>query len=233
MALPYFFEPSVAFTSTHFQLSEETSKHCIQVLRMKAGELLELTNGKGGLYTASIAQEDKRHCTVVLEKETIIPAPEKQISIAISLLKNASRFEWFLEKATEIGVTEIIPLICSRTEHSRFRFDRMQQILVAAMLQSQQSWLPVLHEPVKLSSCIAAANQTQKLIAHCQENQKTSLADIKTKNNTLLLIGPEGDFTSQEITLALDKGFEPVSLGNTRLRTETAGIVGATLLAIS
>lgn len=232
MALPYFFEPSVAFTSTHFQLSEETSKHCIQVLRMKSGEALELTNGKGGLYTASIAQEDKRHCTVVIEKETLTPAPEKQISIAISLLKNASRFEWFLEKATEIGVSEIIPLICTRTEHSRFRFDRMQQILVAAMLQSQQSWLPVLHEPVKIASCITDAPQTQKLIAHCEENQKTSLAGIETANNSLLLIGPEGDFTPQEITLALDKGFEPVSLGNTRLRTETAGIVGATLLSI-
>lgn len=232
MALPYFFEPSVAFTSTHFQLSEETSRHCIQVLRMKSGEPLELTNGKGGLYTASIAQEDKRHCTVVIEKETIVPAPQKQISIAISLLKNASRFEWFLEKATEIGITEIIPLICARTEHTRFRFDRMQQILVAAMLQSQQSWLPTLHEPVKIGTLIHNATQTQKLIAHCEENKKTSLAGIKTENNSLLLIGPEGDFTPQEITMALDKGFEPVSLGNTRLRTETAGIVGATLLAI-
>ncbi len=199
---------------------------------MKSGEALELTNGKGGLYTASIAQEDKRHSTVIIEKETIVPAPEKKISIAISLLKNASRFEWFLEKATEIGVTEIIPLICARTEHHRFRFDRMQQILVAAMLQSQQTWLPVLHEPVKFASCISDAIQTQKLIAHCEENQKTSLADIKTKNSSMLLIGPEGDFTSQEITWALDKGFEPVSLGNTRLRTETAGIVGATLLSI-
>lgn len=232
MALPYFFEPSVSFTSGHFQLSEETSKHCIQVLRMKAGEALELTNGKGGLYTANIAQEDKRHSTVIIEKETIVAAPEKKISIAISLLKNASRFEWFLEKATEIGVTEIIPLICSRTEHHRFRFDRMQQILIAAMLQSQQSWLPVLHEPVKFNAFVSGATQTQKLIAHCEENRKTSLANIKTENSSLLLIGPEGDFTSQEITWALDNGFEPVSLGNTRLRTETAGIVAATLLSI-
>jgi len=232
MSLPYFFEPSVSFSPTHFQLSEETSKHCIQVLRMKSGEPLELTNGKGGLYTARITQEDKRHCTVVIEKENIIPAPQKKISIAISLLKNTSRFEWFLEKATEIGITEIIPLICSRTEHTRFRFDRMQQILVAAMLQSQQSWLPILHEPVKIANCINEATPTQKLIAHCEENQKTSLSNIKKENNCLLLIGPEGDFTVQEITAALEKGFIPVSLGNTRLRTETAGIVGATLLAI-
>lgn len=233
MSLPYFFEPAVSFSQTHFQLSEETSKHCIQVLRMKSGELLELTNGKGGLYTAGIAQEDKKHCTVIIEKETIIPPSQKKISIAISLLKNTSRFEWFLEKATEIGISEIIPLICTRTEHTRFRFDRMQQIVVSAMLQSQQSWLPVLHEPVKITTYINGATQKQKLIAHCEENQKTVLSGIKKENDSLLLIGPEGDFTPQEITIALDKGFEPVSLGNTRLRTETAGLVGATLLAIS
>ena len=233
MSLPYFFEPTVTYTSNHFQLSEETSKHCIQVLRMKLGEQLELTNGKGKLYTASIAEEDKKNCMVILEKETIIEPPQQQICIAISLLKNTSRFEWFLEKATEIGVTEIMPLICARTEHTRFRSDRMQQILVAAMLQSQQSWLPVLHEPQKIASLINSATQKQKLIAHCEEHQKTSLVGIKKENNSLLLIGPEGDFTPQEITMALDKGFNPVSLGNTRLRTETAGIVGATLLAIS
>lgn len=231
MSLPYFFEPAISFSSTHFQLGEETSKHCIQVLRMKSGELLELTNGSGGLYTARIAQEDKRHCTVVIEKETIVPPPQRKIGIGISLLKNTSRFEWFLEKATEIGVSEIIPLICARTEHTRFRHDRMQQILVAAMLQSQQSWLPVLRDPIKIAAFIDNTTYTQKLIAHCEENQKTALTGIETKNNTLLLIGPEGDFTAQEIAHALNNNFLPVSLGNTRLRTETAGIVGATLLA--
>lgn len=232
MALPYFFEPTVSFASTLFQLSEETSKHCIQVLRMKSGEPLELTNGKGALFTASIAQEDKKHCTVIIEKETIVPVPKKQITIAISLLKNTSRFEWFLEKATEIGVTEIIPLICDRTEHTRFRTERMQQIVVAAMLQSQQSWLPILHEPEKISHIIQTSRHSQKLIAHCEENQKTSISEIKKDNHAILLIGPEGDFTPQEITKALENGFDPVSLGNTRLRTETAGIVGATILAL-
>lgn len=232
MSLPYFFEPAVSLISTHFQLSEETSKHCIQVLRMKSGEQLQLTNGKGGLYTASIAQEDKRHCTVIIEKENITEAPAQNITIAISLLKNASRFEWFLEKATEIGVTEIIPLICDRTEHTRFRTERMQQIVVAAMLQSQQSWLPILHEPEKISHIIQTSHHSQKLIAHCEENQKTSISEIKKDNQVILLIGPEGDFTPLEITKALENGFEPVSLGNTRLRTETAGIVGATMLAL-
>ena len=176
MSLPYFFEPAVSLSATHFQLSEETSKHCIQVLRMKSGEQLQLTNGKGGLYTASIAQEDKRHCTVVIEKENLTEAPAQNITIAISLLKNASRFEWFLEKATEIGINEIIPLISDRTEHTRFRTDRMQQIVVAAMLQSQQTWLPILHEPEKFSKIIQTNRHSQKLIAHCEENQKTSIS---------------------------------------------------------
>lgn len=233
MALPYFFEPTVSLSASLFELSEETSKHCIQVLRMKAGEQLQLTNGRGGLYTASIKQEDKRHCTVTIESELQTPAPAKKISIAISLLKNASRFEWFLEKATEIGVTEIIPIICTRTEHNRFRFDRMQQILISAMLQSQQSWLPVLQDPIKLPSLIQQAPQQQKLIAHCEEDQKKSITSITPADSVLMLIGPEGDFTPQEITLALDHSFTPVTLGNTRLRTETAGIVAASILCVN
>lgn len=230
MALPYFYEPTVSILSPQFQLSEETSKHCVQVLRMKTGEQLQLTNGKGGLYTASISHEDKRHCMVLVEKEELISPPSKKISIAISLLKNTSRFEWFLEKATEIGVSEIIPLICSRTEHTRFRLDRMQQIVIAAMLQSQQSWLPILHEPIKFSSVINDASYTQKLVAHCEEQQKTPIHSLPISDSTLMLIGPEGDFTPQEIHTALDHLFIPVTLGNTRLRTETAGIVAATYL---
>ena len=233
MALPYFYEPAISILSPQFQLSEETSKHCIQVLRMKTGEQLQLTNGKGGLYTASISHEDKRHCMVLVEKEELIPSPSKKISIAISLLKNASRFEWFLEKATEIGVSEIIPLICSRTEHTRFRFERMNQIVIAAMLQSQQSWLPTLHEPIKFSALVNDSKHVQKLIAHCEEEQKTSIQSLTNSNNTLMLIGPEGDFTPQEINTALDHSFIPVTLGNTRLRTETAGIVAATFLAVN
>ncbi|HCL05773.1 MAG TPA: rRNA methyltransferase, partial [Chitinophagaceae bacterium] len=169
---------------------------------MKSGEALELTNGKGGLYTASIAQEDKRHCTVVIEKETIVPAPEKQISIAISLLKNASRFEWFLEKATEIGITEIIPLICTRTEHTRFRFDRMQQILVAAMLQSQQSWLPELTEPVHFKEWISKAGSGNKYIAHCLDTEKHILTGSALARDKIICIGPEGDFSPAEIDMA-------------------------------
>ena len=232
MALPFFYESTVAASSSLFELSEETSKHCIQVLRMRAGERIQLTNGTGGLYTASIAHEDKKHCTVNIESAKQYAAPEKKTTIAVSLLKNASRFEWFLEKATEIGVTEIIPLICNRTEHTRFRFDRMQQILISAMLQSQQSWLPVLHEPIKLQTLFQGNAATQKLIAHCEEDTKTPIQSISLTDSVLMLIGPEGDFTPEEIKLAISHNYQPISLGNTRLRTETAAIVASTFLAM-
>ncbi len=231
MSLPFFYEQNISSPSSHFTLSEETSKHCIQVLRMKAGSLLQLTDGKGNLYTASIVGEDKKKTVVLIDSQTIVPPPSKKISIAISLLKNASRFEWFLEKATEIGVTEIQPLISQRTEHTRFRNDRMQGIVIAAMLQSQQAWLPVLHEPVSFTDCINNAHWQQKLVAHCEEgNTKQLIKNIPSSFETQILIGPEGDFTPEEIKLALDNHYLPVSLGNTRLRTETAGIVAATLL---
>jgi 16S rRNA (uracil1498-N3)-methyltransferase len=145
-------------------------------------------------------------------------------------LKNASRFEWFLEKATEIGVTEIIPVISKRTERQHFRFDRMNGILIAAMLQSQQTFLPVLHEPIFYSEIFKFSGCETKLIAHCVDDNKVEIKDITISNNTQILIGPEGDFMPDEIAQALQHNYQPVTLGNTRLRAETAGIVAATLL---
>jgi 16S rRNA (uracil1498-N3)-methyltransferase len=231
MSLPFFYEPGLTDSSPHFTLSEETSKHCIQVLRMKLGEKLQLTDGKGTLVTAAIASEDKKKAVVTIEKAENIPPPSKKISIAISLLKNVSRFEWFLEKATEIGVTHIQPLICARTEHERFKTERMQGILISAMLQSQQVWLPEMPDPMQFERYISQKTAAQKLIAHCEENEKRSINDIPSSNDTLILIGPEGDFTTQEISSGLAKDYLPVSLGDTRLRTETAGIVAAALIA--
>lgn len=198
---------------------------------MKSGEKLQLTNGKGILYTASIVSEDKKKTVVLIEESKNISAPPKKISIAISLLKNATRFEWFLEKATEIGVSEIQPLICGRTEHTRFRHDRMNGILIAAMLQSQQVWLPVLREPVSFKNFIGQSAYSQKLIAHCEEEKKQSIKDLPAFADTQILIGPEGDFNLEEIQLAISNHYLPVTLGETRLRAETAGVVAATLLA--
>jgi len=167
-------------------------------------------------------------------KKSKIANLKSKIAIAISPVKNNTRFEWFLEKATEIGVTEIIPLICNRTEKTVFKFDRMKSILVSAMLQSQQCWLPVLHEPTKFNSLITSSTQQQKFIAHCIDDAKRSLADLNNESlsSKIILIGPEGDFTADEIDLALQNQFSAVSLGATRLRTETAGIVAATLLCL-
>lgn len=231
MSLPFFYEPEIDATSSHFTVSEETSKHCILVLRMKTDSQLQLTNGKGLVYTATIVNEDKRKTVVLLNKPASIPPPLKKISIAISLLKNTSRFEWFLEKATEIGVSDIRPLICIRTEHSRFRHERMNGILIAAMLQSQQAWLPVLHEPMPFKNSILSSVYHQKLIAHCEKDQKQFIKDLPLSNNIQILIGPEGDFTPEEIKLALDNAYLPISLGELRLRSETAGVVAAALLA--
>lgn len=230
MNLPYFFENNITTASTHFTLSEETSKHCIQVLRMREGEQLQLTDGKGLLNTATIIEANKKHCVVRMDHSRIQQPAERRISIAVSLLKNNTRFEWLLEKVTELGVQEIIPLICKRTEKQHFRFDRMQQILISAMLQSKQCWLPVLHEPIAFSNAVQESLYTQKIIAHCEDEQKHTLNSLAPYHQAQILIGPEGDFTPEEITLALQHQYIPVSLGNTRLRTETAGVTAAALL---
>lgn len=235
MALPFFYKEDITTDAKQVTLDEDTSKHVVQVLRMQNGEQLQLTDGKGNLFTAEITGAHKKHCTVTILTTNNQQRSTANITIAISLVKNNSRFEWFLEKATEIGVTEIIPLLCQRTEKQHFRYERMKTILVSAMLQSQQTWLPVLHEPVKYTELInKPISSTNHFIAHCiDENNKQPLTNqlINPSTNQLILIGPEGDFTEKEIEQALQKGYIPVSLGQTRLRTETAGIVAVTLLS--
>lgn len=230
MDLPVFFEENIS--DQVITLSEETSKHVVQVLRMKVHERLKLTNGAGTLATAEITDDHKKRCSVKIIERVEVPRKEQQVSIAISLLKNASRFEWFLEKAVEIGVTEIIPLIADRTEKQHFRHERMKQIVVSAMMQSKQAWLPMLHEPAMASKVILSSPYDVKLVAHCEDEMKHDLADFRKQQSVQILIGPEGDFSVEEIGLAIDSGYKPVSLGNTRLRTETAGIVAATLLCV-
>ena len=233
MALPYFYINEYDTTQKEIVLNEETSKHVVQVLRMKAGEHINLTDGKGTLLTCEIIDDHKRHCNVVVKSKIENPKSKKSVTIAISLLKNANRFEWFLEKATEIGVAAIIPLLCERTEKEKFRQERMQGIVISAMLQSQQTWLPVLHEPVQYENMeMWKCGNGQNFIAHCIDGDKQALAHqhISTSANLLICIGPEGDFTSAEIEQALKNNFIPVTLGETRLRTETAGVVAAALL---
>jgi 16S rRNA (uracil1498-N3)-methyltransferase len=234
MALPFFYIEAIT-AKDNLVLNEETSKHVVQVLRMQNGEQLQLTDGKGNLFTTEITNNNRKRCTVKILQTSNLKPQTTNITIAISLVKNANRFEWFLEKATEIGITEIIPLICSRTEKQHFRYDRLQGILISAMLQSQQTFLPVLHEPIRLNEVISKAAQEQKFIAHCEdENNKVQLASqpLNLSTSKIILIGPEGDFNKEEIQLAVENNFIPVALGNTRLRTETAGMVAAALLRL-
>lgn len=234
MALPFFYKEDIQASLASVVLDEDTSKHIVQVLRMQNGEPLQLTNGRGDLFTCEITDNNRKRCSVKILQTSNLKGQSSNITIAISLIKNSSRFEWFLEKATELGVSEIVPLICERTEKTAFKAERMKSILVSAMLQSQQCWLPVLHEPTKFNALVHSSAQQQKFIAHCMDDAKRSLTDLNNESlsSKVILIGPEGDFTPGEIELALQNNFSAVSLGETRLRTETAGIAAAALFRL-
>lgn len=234
MSLSYFYIEQLTPDQKELTLDEETSYHIAQVLRMKEHERLQLTDGKGNLATGHILESHKKHSTVQIESMSYQEPSPVKLSIAISLLKNTSRFEWFLEKAIEIGVNEVIPLICERTIKEKFRHDRMQGICISAMLQSQQCWLPVLHEPIAYDLLFRQEELSsipRKLIAHCLTGDRQSIRDSgAVSQSSIILIGPEGDFSQKEVELALQNLFMPVTLGNTRLRTETAGVVAAAIL---
>ena len=233
--LPLFYYKEVIGGNESLILDEDNSKHIVQVLRMKNGELIHLTDGKGNLMTSEIIDDHKKKVMVKIQDISHHIQAGTRITIAISLLKNANRFEWFLEKSTEIGISEIIPVICERTERQHFRHERMQNILVSAMLQSKQYWLPILTEPISLAQVAEASNHQQKLIAHCLETDKKSIPEVldRTTSTQIILIGPEGDFTTEETTLAMKNGFLPVTLGKNRLRAETAGVVAGVLMKLN
>ena len=207
-------------------LSSEESKHATRVLRKKKGDVLDFTDGKGNLYKAEITLADSRKCRLQIVSSD---QKEKQhnyhLHIAIAPTKNMDRFEWFLEKATEIGIDEITPIICSRSERKVIKTERGNRILLSAMKQSLKYHLPKLNEAINLNDFIKQDFEGAKYIAHCEDGEKK---ELKTRNKTeksLILIGPEGDFSQKEIELALQNQFKAVSLGTSRLRTETAGIV--------
>ena len=230
MASPYFFEKDIP-DADEFELSESSSKHISQVLRMKKGADIILTNGKGYTLNAVIVNPDKKRTRIKITSKEFTEIARPETCIAISLIKNNNRFEWFTEKATELGISRIVPLVCHRTEKSHFKKERITSILVSAMLQSQQSWLPELSEVISFDAIVKNANFEQKFIAHCLPEQKNPLKNVVISNaSKIVLIGPEGDFTTAEVAAALENNFLPVSLGETRLRTETAGIVSAVMI---
>ncbi|WP_109694492.1 RsmE family RNA methyltransferase [Chitinophaga deserti] len=230
MELPVFFAGDMVTGTTAYTMDEPTSKYCVTVLRKTKGDKILLADGRGGKYTAEITDDHRKKCVSAILETEQIPAPVPRLKIGIAFTKNASRMEWFLEKATEIGMAEIIPLITKRTEKENLKMERLESILVSAMLQSRQWHLPKLPVPQPFESLMAA--EGQRFIAHCLPGEKQSvLKAVRPGENALLLIGPEGDFTAEEVELALQYGYHPVTLGSTRLRTETAGLVGCTLMA--
>ena len=227
-ALPLFYQEHLEAAADVLITSEETRRHVVTVLRMQVGERILLTDGKGLQLEATIVRADKKHLEVRKVNVRHHTAPVRQVVLAISLLKNAARFEWMLEKATEIGITAFYPLLTERTVRQHFRSDRLRQILISASMQSGRFHFPVLHDPIVLDALMQTDLPSNRFIAHCMEGEKHKLT--AEAGDQVLLIGPEGDFTAAELDLTLAQGFVPVTLGDTRLRTETAGIAGAVLM---
>lgn len=208
-------------------LTKEESKHAIKVLRKQEGDILNFTNGKGGFYKAEITSADTKRCRLkVVSNEKKTKQHNYQLHIAISPTKNIDRFEWFLEKATEIGIDEITPVICERSERKTIKTERCQRILISAMKQSLKFYYPIIHEAIHLKDFFKKKYQANKFIAHCENGKKSKLDKVNT-DNSLILIGPEGDFSPNEIETAITNDFKAITLGSTRLRTETAGILAA------
>ncbi len=224
-----FYTPEI--TEKFYTLPEEESKHCIRTLRKKEGDIIALTNGKGTFYKAEIVLAHPKRCQINIISSTEIKAPAFNLQIAIAPTKNINRFELFLEKTTEIGIDRITPLICRYSERKTIKHERLEKVLIAAMKQSKKAYKPQLDELTKFENFIKQEFQGQKFIAHCYKGKKQKLKTIyKINNNTLILIGPEGDFSEQEVALAKANGFEEITLSNARLRTETAGIVACSAI---
>jgi 16S rRNA (uracil1498-N3)-methyltransferase len=219
-----FYTPDIL--ADHYTLNEEESRHCIRVLRLQKGDLILLVDGRGGLYNAVI--EDAHPTKTQLRITSVQRDYGKRnhhLHIAIAPTKNIDRIEWFAEKATEIGIDEITPVICERSERKSLKTSRLNKVITSAVKQSARAYHPQLNEPRHFKDFISSAGNTHKYIAHCMESEKTALQnDIVLNSDYLVVIGPEGDFTPAEVEYAINAGFKSLSLGNSRLRTETAAL---------
>lgn len=225
-----FYTPDIV--SDHYELNDEESRHCIKVLRRRKGDIISLTDGKGNLYAAELVNDNPKKCKLnIIEINSHFGQRNFNIHLAVAPTKNINRFEWFLEKATEIGIDEITPVICENSERKTLNQNRMKKILVAALKQSLKAYLPKLNEPLHFNDLIKKQSQIKKYIAYIDDDVTLTLKnDYKKGENVILLIGPEGDFSLSELNLARQHEFYPISLGNSRLRTETAAVVACSTI---
>jgi 16S rRNA (uracil1498-N3)-methyltransferase len=221
-----FYTPDIDASHPMYFLSEEESKHCVRVLRLQAGDEVQLIDGRGGLYSAILHEaHPKRTILKITGIQNQYGKRNHYLHIAIAPTKNIERFEWFLEKATEIGIDEITPIICQRSERKEIKTDRSAKIITSAIKQSLKAYHPVLNPPLAFNKFIQQQTDAQKFIAHCIEESKSSLAtEIEKAASYVILIGPEGDFTPAEVDLALQNKYKAITLGESRLRTETAAL---------
>jgi 16S rRNA (uracil1498-N3)-methyltransferase len=221
-----FYTPDIDPSYQQYFLNEEESKHCTRVLRLENGSEVQLIDGRGGLYNARIMDAHPKR--TILQINSVISSFNKRnhyLHIAVAPTKNIERLEWFLEKATEIGIDEISPVICQRSERKEVKVERLNKIITSAIKQSIKAYHPVLNEPLSYQQFLKKPFEGQKFIAHCEKSAKVTLqAELVKQGRYLILIGPEGDFTPVEIDEALQNGFKPITLGESRLRTETAAL---------
>ena len=228
-----FYAPEISLS--RYTLPEEESKHCVRVLRMTVGDELHLTDGKGNMYRCKVVSDNVKRCEV----EVVETWPEYErmsygLTMCVAPTKNIDRFEWFLEKATEIGISEVYPLECDHSERRQIKLEREEKVITAAVKQSLKAYHPMLHDLTSVRDIIAMDFEGEKYIAHCDSSfgERPYLGNLVKKGaNTLILIGPEGDFSKEEINFALQNGFKAISLGRERLRTETAAVVATTVVA--
>ncbi len=228
-----FYAPN--FTTPDYTLPEDESKHCIRVLRLTQGSSLHITDGKGNLFCCTVEDPHPKRCRIrVVEHLSEYDKLPYELTMAVAPTKNSDRYEWFLEKATEIGIKEVYPLLTSHSERKVVKHEREQRVITAAMKQSLKAYHPTLHPLTPIAELLKMEFNGDKFIAHCEpSDQKRPLPELIQKGvATMVLVGPEGDFSPEEIAMALENGFREVSLGTQRLRTETAAVVATTMVAI-
>ena len=219
------FAPDLTPAAATYQLSEDESKHAVRVLRLNEGDAIDLLDGRGGLYTATVADANPKRCQLRITHHETVPPRPYFTHVAVAPTKNLDRMEWFVEKAVEIGVERISFLRCARSERRELKLERLEKIAISALKQSRQAWLPQLDELTDYAAFLREAVPETTFIAHLEAGERTALTQVVGAGpGCCVLIGPEGDFTPEEISLALNRGIRPVTLGASRLRTETAAL---------